>query len=33
MNEFSISIQGKRQTIFDANDKISALKKKIAFYI
>jgi len=33
MNEFSTSIQGKRRTIFDANDKISALKKKIAFYM
>lgn len=33
MNEFSISIQGKQKTIFDANDKIFALKKKIAFYI
>lgn len=33
MNEFSTSIQGKRKTIFDANDKIAALKKKIAFYM
>ncbi|XP_025414925.1 zinc finger BED domain-containing protein 5-like [Sipha flava] len=33
MNEFSTSIQGKQKTIFDANDKIFALKKKIAFYI
>ncbi|KAL4113559.1 hypothetical protein QTP88_017166 [Uroleucon formosanum] len=33
MNEFSTSIQGKQKTIFDANDKIFALKKKITFYI
>jgi len=33
MNEFSTSIQGKQKTIFDANDKIFALKRKIAFYI
>lgn len=28
INEFSKSIQGKPKTIFDANDKIVALKKK-----
>ncbi|XP_050527868.1 zinc finger BED domain-containing protein 5-like [Daktulosphaira vitifoliae] len=33
INEFSTSIQGKQKTIFDANDKILALKKKVAFYI
>ncbi|KAG9493567.1 hypothetical protein GDO78_001455 [Eleutherodactylus coqui] len=33
MNEFSTSIQGKQNTIFNANDKIAALKKKIAFYM
>lgn len=33
MNEFSTSLQGKHKTIFDANDNIFVLKKKIAFYI